>query len=177
MTARIPQYGPDPRGLPRALSEATTEELLETVLLSEEDSQYLRLSKEMVDPQVDAILDVWCAFIASRPQLWDALPRTSAGELDVTRLDAARHETTEWLRRTSSGQPPGGAEPHQLSLTRELFDPSQLVALIYPLSFTLRPFLENGHHEPGEVEAMHRAWLKCLILQVALWIRERALAR
>lgn len=42
-------------------------------------------------------------------------------------------------------------------------------ALIYPIFATIRPFLEKGKSDPAEVERMHQAWLKAVLLQVTLW--------
>jgi hypothetical protein len=33
----------------------------------------------------------------------------------------------------------------------------------------MRPFLENKGHADEEVEKMHQAWFKSVVLQVALW--------
>ena len=49
-----------------------------------------------------------------------------------------------------------------------------LIALVYPITATIRPFLENGGHDAAEVDAMHEAWRKSVILQVALWSRPYA---
>jgi hypothetical protein len=44
-----------------------------------------------------------------------------------------------------------------------------LPALFYPITATLKPFLAKKGHSPEEVEKMHRAWLKSVLLQVILW--------
>ena len=33
----------------------------------------------------------------------------------------------------------------------------------------MRPFLANKGHTDAEVEKMHQAWFKSVVLQVALW--------
>jgi hypothetical protein len=33
----------------------------------------------------------------------------------------------------------------------------------------LKPFLADGGATPDEVEAMHQAWVKAVLLQVILW--------
>lgn len=44
-----------------------------------------------------------------------------------------------------------------------------LIAFIYPITATLRPFLAKKGHPPEAVEKMHQAWTQAVILQVALW--------
>lgn len=44
-----------------------------------------------------------------------------------------------------------------------------LLAFIYPITATIRPFLARKGHPPEEVERMHQAWFKAVVLQVALW--------
>lgn len=43
-----------------------------------------------------------------------------------------------------------------------------LVPLTYPIYATLRPFLARAGHTEEEVERMHQAWLKSVLLQVTL---------
>ena len=44
-----------------------------------------------------------------------------------------------------------------------------LTTLIVPITTTLRPFLEKNGHPVEDVERMHQAWIKSVILQVTLW--------
>lgn len=44
-----------------------------------------------------------------------------------------------------------------------------LVALVYPVTATLRPFLQKGAVSETELNAMHEAWKKSVLLQVILW--------
>ena len=44
-----------------------------------------------------------------------------------------------------------------------------LFLLIYPVTFTLKPFLAKRGHAPHDVERMHAAWIKSCLLQVTLW--------
>ena len=46
-----------------------------------------------------------------------------------------------------------------------------LVAFIYPITATIRPFLAMKGKSPDEVEKMYQAWFKLVTLQVALWSR------
>ena len=46
-----------------------------------------------------------------------------------------------------------------------------LVAALYPLTATLRPFLRHAGVDDAPAERLEAAWTKALILQVALWSR------
>ena len=40
---------------------------------------------------------------------------------------------------------------------------------IYPITYTLKPFLASKGHTNEQVERMHVAWVKSVLLQVTLW--------
>ena len=44
-----------------------------------------------------------------------------------------------------------------------------VLALLIPITTTLKPFLADVGATPDEVEAMHQAWVKAVLLQVILW--------
>lgn len=44
-----------------------------------------------------------------------------------------------------------------------------IVAFIYPITVTLRPFLAKKGHPQEQVERMHQAWFKAVVLQALLW--------
>jgi hypothetical protein len=44
-----------------------------------------------------------------------------------------------------------------------------VLALLIPITTTLKPFLAEGGASPDEVEAMHQAWVKAVLLQLILW--------
>lgn len=46
-----------------------------------------------------------------------------------------------------------------------------MIAFIYPITATIRPFLETKGHAKVEVDRMHEAWFKSVVLQVVLWSR------
>ena len=46
-----------------------------------------------------------------------------------------------------------------------------MIAFIYPITATIRPFLETKGHAKVEVDRMHEAWFKSVVLQVVLWRR------
>ncbi len=44
-------------------------EIKKTLLFTAEDEKYLRMSHEVLKPQVEDVLDVWYGFVASNPHL------------------------------------------------------------------------------------------------------------
>ncbi|MGH3926778.1 MAG: protoglobin domain-containing protein, partial [Pseudonocardiaceae bacterium] len=46
-----------------------------------------------------------------------------------------------------------------------------VIALLYPITATLSPFLAKKGHSADEVDRMHQAWIKSVLLQVILWSR------
>ncbi len=44
-----------------------------------------------------------------------------------------------------------------------------MVAFIYPITATIRQFLAAKGHSADEVEKMHQAWFKAVVLSVVLW--------
>lgn len=44
-----------------------------------------------------------------------------------------------------------------------------LIAFIWPITATIRPFLANADTDPADLDGMHAAWFKAVTLTVALW--------
>ena len=66
--ASIPGYTYGQSGLAHApYSLKDLESLKKTMLFTDEDIRYLRMSKPILENQTEAILDVWYGFVASTP--------------------------------------------------------------------------------------------------------------
>ncbi|MCA9726938.1 MAG: protogloblin ApPgb [Candidatus Eisenbacteria bacterium] len=176
-------YGSD--RLPRSpVTLEDFEKLKATVLLGEGDLNALRKSRAVLEPQVDEILDVWYGFVGSQPQLL-AYFSNAAGKPDGDYLQKVRERFGQWILDTADArydqawldyQYEIGRRHHRVGKNRA--DDADAVnhihyrylpALIYPVTATLKPFLEKGGFAPEEVEAMHQAWIKSVLLQVILW--------
>jgi hypothetical protein len=190
-TTTIPGYTFGTAAVGRSpLADEELEELKRTVLFDEADVRYLKMSHDVLADQVEDVLDVWYGFVAANPHLLRAFADRDSGEpigeyLGRVRarfgrwiLDTASAEyDREWLdyqheiglrhHRTKKNQTDGVAAVENIPLRH-------LVALIYPITATLRPFLEKKGHSREEVDAMHDAWRKSVILQVALWAQPYA---
>jgi hypothetical protein len=185
-TTTIPGYAlGDPR-LPRSpVSLDELAPLKQSLLWSEDDDRYLRLSREVLADQVEAVLDVWYGFVASHPFLVHYFSRRSDGQPDADYLAAVRRRFGQWILDTAAAdydqawldyQHEIGRRHHRVAKnTTDGVDAVEhiplryLIAFIYPITATLQPFLAAKGHGEDEVAKMHDAWRKAVILQVALW--------
>jgi hypothetical protein len=184
-TAQIPGYTYGTAAVPRSpVSLEDLEKLKQAVLFGPEDVKYLRMAGEVLADQIEQVLDVWYGFVGSHPHLlyyftdgrghassdYLAAVRKRFGQwildtctrpYDQTWLDYA-HEIGLRHHRTKKNTTDGvQAVPH--------VSYRYMVAFIYAITATIRPFLAAKGHAPDEVEKMHQAWFKSVVLQVALW--------
>lgn len=167
------------------VSAADFELLKKTVLFTADDEAALRKSKAILEPQVEQILDVWYGFVGANPHLVAAFCDPATGQPDTHYLEAVRKRFGQWILDTAEArydqawldyQHEIGLRHHRAKKNRT--DGARgsghvpfryLVALLYPVTATLRPFLEKGGASAEEVEKMHQAWIKSVLMQVILW--------
>ncbi|HEU5367520.1 MAG TPA: protoglobin domain-containing protein [Ktedonobacterales bacterium] len=172
--------------LPAApISMEEFQQMKETAQFTHEDVQSLRMSWDVLRDQVDAVLDVWYGFIAAHPFLIQTFSRRSDGQPDQRYLADVRQRFARWIEDTAQAnydqqwlndQFEIGLRHHRTAKNRtdqvdsvEIVPFRYLVPSIFPFAFTLKPFLAQKGHAPDQVEKMHQAWLKSMLLQVALW--------
>jgi hypothetical protein len=159
--------------------------LKQTVLFGEEDEEYLRMAGDVLEDQVEDVLDVWYGFVADHPHLVryfsDSEGQPNAEYLGRVRgrfgqwiLDTCRRPyDQEWLdyqqeialrhTREKKNQTDGAYEtPDHIGLR-------YILAFIYPITATIKQFLANGGHGDEDVDKMHQAWFKSVVLQATLW--------
>jgi Protoglobin len=181
----IPGYTYGTSAVPRSPVSLGDLELLQaTLLLGEDDRAALRRSGDVLAPQVDAILDVWYGFVGANPHLLAAFAGPD-GQPNQEYLAAVRRRFGRWILDTS------GAEfdqawldyQHEIGLRHTRMGKNRtdgvqaadhiplryVLALLVPITATLKPFLAAGGAAAEEVEAMHQAWVKAVLLQVILW--------
>jgi Protoglobin len=182
----IPGYTYGTDAVPRSPVSLEELELLKaTLLLGDDDLAALRRSGEILAPRVEEILDVWYGFVGANPHLLAAFSNAD-GQPDQHYLAAVRRRFGRWIldtaraefdqawldyqheiglrhtRRGKKNQTDGADAADHIPLR-------YLLALLIPITATLRPFLTGGGAAPEEVEAMHQAWVKGVLLQVILW--------
>jgi Protoglobin len=176
-------YGTDtvPRS-PVSLEELRL--LRATLLLGEDDLAALRRSGELLEPRVEEILDVWYGFVGANPHLLAAFSDPD-GQPDQAYLAAVRRRFGRWILDTARAdydqawldyQHEIGLRHHRSGKNRtdgaraaDHIPLRYVLALLVPITTTLKPFLAEGGAEADEVEAMQQAWVKAVLLQVILW--------
>ena len=138
-----------------------------TLLLGDDDLAALRRSGEVLAPQVEESLDVWYGFVGANPHLLAAFSNAH-GQPDQRYLAAVRRRFGQWILDTTRAEYDQAwlDYQHEIGLHIPL---RYVLALLVPVTTTLRPFLAKGGAAPEEVEAMHAAWVKAVLLQVVLW--------
>jgi Protoglobin len=156
-----------------------------TLLLGDDDLAALRRSGEVLAPQVEEVLDVWYGFVGANPHLLAAFSDAD-GQPDQHYLAAVRRRFGRWVLDTARADYDQAwlDYQHEIGLrhtrrgTKNQTDGARaadhvplryLLALLVPVTTTLRPFLARGGATADEVEAMHAAWVKAVLLQVILW--------
>ena len=184
-TPQIPGYTYGTPAVAQApVSEEDFELLKKTVLFTDEDERYLRMAAEVLADQVEEILDLWYNFVGSHPHLVYYFSGPDGQPL-ADYLEAVRKRFGQWIldtctrpydldwlnyqyeiglrhHRAKKNQTDGVSSVPHIPLR-------YLVAFIYPITATIRPFLEKKGHSPEDVDKMHQAWFKSLVMQVALW--------
>ncbi len=161
------------------------ERMQASALFGAEDVQYLRMSHDILEDHVEAILDVWYGFVGSQPHLLASFSAASNGQPLADYLGAVRKRFARWILDTASAtydqawldyQHEIGLRHHRARKNVTDHAPStaivpfrDLFALIFPVTFTLRPFLAAQGHSAEQVEKMYAAWLKSCLLQLTLW--------
>ncbi len=167
------------------VSLAELEVLKKSALFGDEDVKYLRLSHEIVEDQVEAILDVWYGFVGANPHLLASFTGKADGKPIGDYLGAVRRRFGQWILDTARAEYDQAwlDYQHEIGLRhhrtkKNLTDgvPAtaivpfrDLFALIFPVTFTLKPFLAKRGHTAEEVDKMHAAWVKSCLLQLTLW--------
>ncbi len=159
--------------------------LKQTVLFTEEDENYLHLAGQVLEDQLDDVLDTWYDFVASHPHLVYYFS-DSDGEPDTNYLSRVRERFKQWVldacNRPYDQEWLDYQQEIALRHTREKKNQTDdvpsapehiglryMIAFIYPITATLRPFLANKGHSEEEVEKMFQAWFKSVVLHVTLW--------
>lgn len=162
-------------------------ELKASLLWSDADTVALRRAGEILVPQTEAILDVWYGFVGANPHLVSTFNGVD-GTPDADYLAAVRGRFGQWIAdvcnrdydETWLAYQEEVAQRHHTSKKNQTDGVSStsayvplrhLVALIVPITITIRGFLANGVADEAEVETMYQAWFKAVTLSAVLWSR------
>ncbi len=182
----IPGYTMGQKSLTKApYTLADLEALKKTLLFSEEDTRYLRMSKPILADQTEAILDVWYGFVASTPELVVYFKNNKTGAPDGAYLGAVRKRFSQWIVDTADANHDQAWLDYQYEIglrhttakknktdkadSVPLVNFRYLSALTVPVTTTLKPFLAKKGASAADVEKMHAAWVKAVLMQTILW--------
>jgi len=172
-----------------AKSPITTQELehlRQSAGFSAEDERWLRVAGEVLSNQTKGLVEKWRAVIAAHPHLAKYSQRLD-GQKDAHYSETSGLRFQQWvldtclrpydqdwlnyqqeiaLRHTSVKK--NKTDDAQSAPTIHLRDVVAFAAVINDPN-VIKPFLAAKGHSSGEVEKMHQAWCKSVLLQVALW--------
>lgn len=168
------------------VSLAELGELKADVMFGPDDEAALRMAGEVLADQVEDVLDVWYGFVGSHAHLL-AYFSGPDGQPIQSYLDRVRARFGRWILDTCQ-RPFDQAwldYQHEIALRHTTAKKNStdgvdappviglrhLIAFIYPITATMRPFLAARESDPDRVEAMAQAWNKAVMLQVTLWAR------
>lgn len=153
-----------------------------TVLFTEADEANLRKAGDVLIDQADAVMDIWYELIGSHPHLLFYFSKNNMANLEY--LTAVRKRFIQWVKDIClrpfdqawlNYQHEIGLRHHKMkkNKTDEIEAPPivhyrYLIAFTYPITATVKPLLGNRGHSPEEVEAMHQAWSKAMVLSAIL---------
>lgn len=187
MNTIAPGYTYDQQLAPSPVSMPELTEIQQSLLWTADDQAALRAAGPILVPQTEAILDVWYGFVGANPHLVANFAGKN-GEPDGAYLAAVRVRFGLWIKdmcerdfddQWLAYQEEIGQRHHpvkknatdQVESTAGHIPLRHLIALIVPITVTIRGFLENGESDPAKVEAMYQAWFKAVTLSVVMWSR------
>jgi len=185
-TSPVPGYAYGSARLARApYTTADLAALQKALLFTQEDVEALRQSKSILADQTDAILDVWYGFVASTPELVVYFGDAKTGQPNAAYLEAVRKRFALWILDTVAAnydqawldwQYEIGLRHNRIKKNRtDSVDSTPQVnfrylpALTIPITTTLKPFLARKGASAEDVERMHAAWVKSVLMQAILW--------
>jgi hypothetical protein len=184
-TVRDARWRASARGkvvMPVSVSEFAL--MKKSALFDDHDIESLQMSHDILADQVEAILDVWYGFVAANPHLLATFAGADGAPI-AEYLAGVRKRFGQWILDTARADYDERwlARQHEIGLRHHRSKKNRtdgvaaapivpfrdLVALIFPITVTLRPFLARRGHAAADVDRMHAAWLKSCLLQIALW--------
>jgi hypothetical protein len=151
-----------------------------------DDEHALKLAGEVLRDQAEALVDHLRERIAAQPHLarWffgpDGAPDDHYKAAVKQRfvqwvVDACtRPRDQAWLdyqEEIGLRHTPAKKNATEGAHTPNLVPLRYLLAFVAPAILDAKPFLARKGHSPADVERMHRAWTKIVLLHVTLWTR------
>ncbi|HWQ12234.1 MAG TPA: protoglobin domain-containing protein [Roseiflexaceae bacterium] len=184
-TATIPGYTYGTDQVARSpLSEEDLALLKRTLLWTDEDDRYLRMAGAVLADQVEDVLDLWYGFVASHPHLVQYFAGADGRPIEAY-LSRVRLRFGQWIRDTCERPTDRRWLDYQMEIALRhhrtgknrtdgvdaapIVPLRYLLAFIVPITATVKDFLARKGHTAEDVERMHQAWFKSVVLQATLW--------
>jgi hypothetical protein len=167
------------------ISKNELELLKKTVMMTEEDKIYLRKAGEALSKQVDQILDLWYSWVGSNEHLIYYFADKKTKEPIKEYLSRVRERFGQWILDTCFRDYDQkwlnytyeiGLRHHKKKKNKtdrvnsvDIIPLRWLICFIYPITATIKPFLEKGGLKGEELEKAYNSWFKSVVLQVVIW--------
>jgi hypothetical protein len=159
--------------------------LQQSMLFTEEDVKYLKMSHDILKDQTNEILDVWYGFVGGTPQLLYFFGNKTTGKPEGEYLAKVRERFGRWILQTAEANYDQDWLNYQYEIGLRHYTTKKnktdkatavpivnyryIPALTIPVTTTLKPFLAKKGASAEDVEKMHNAWIKSVLMQAILW--------
>ena len=159
--------------------------LEQTLLFTDEDVKYLKMSHDILKDQTNDILDVWYGFVGSTPQLLYFFGNKTTGKPEGEYLAKVRERFALWILQTAEANYNQDWLNYQYEIGLRHYTTKKnktdnatsvpivnyryIPALTIPVTTTLKPFLAKKGASPEDVDKMYNAWVKSVLMQSILW--------
>jgi Protoglobin len=159
--------------------------LQQSMLFTEDDVKYLKMSHDILKDQTDAILDVWYGFVGATPQLLYFFGNKTSGKPEGEYLAKVRGRFGKWILQTAEANYDQDWLNYQYEIGLRHYTTKKnktdkatavpivnyryIPALTIPVTTTLKPFLAKKGASAEDVEKMYNAWVKSVLMQAILW--------
>lgn len=154
-----------------------------TVLWSDEDNRFLSMSGEILKTQTADVLDVWYGYVGNNSHLIEYFSKNEKPNMEY--LKAVRVRFEQWILDLCTKPYDQSWLDYQHEIakrhhstkknmtdqvdTAPIIHYRYLIAFIYPITVTIKPFLSKKGHSTQEVDNMMNAWFKAITITVILW--------
>ncbi|MBC7934079.1 MAG: protogloblin ApPgb [Rhizobacter sp.] len=159
--------------------------LQQSLLFTEDDIKYLKMSHDILNGQTNDILEVWYGFVGATPQLLYFFSNKTTGKPEADYLAKVRKRFEMWILQTAEANFDQNWLNYQYEIglrhyaTKKnktdnahsvpIINYRYIPALTIPVTATLKPFLAKKGASADDVDKMYNAWVKSVLMQTILW--------
>lgn len=158
--------------------------LKDALLWTEEDDQNLKKAGEILSDQIEEILDLWYGYVGSKKHLVYYFT-DGQGNPNPEYLERVRKRFGQWIKDICLRKKDQDWLNYQYEIAKRhhaikknktdhvqsipIVHYRYMIAFIYPITATIKPFLAKKGHLQDDVDKMHDAWFKAIVLTAILW--------